>query len=183
VNVDTIAAAGDKLWKELVGTNVVMKVTHIGLGFTGLEYSEVGQRSIEGFLKAGQTSKRSREEDGNPIDNDTSLTSVDDGMIDDDVILSGEDDFSVDHMPSFTCSRCGKTISMLSGVGTEGSLAVLRQEHDDFHFAQDLAKQQQPNNSLVISKPSKAVSPRKKRRKDPPSQGGIERFFVGRGAS
>ncbi|KAF8223117.1 DNA/RNA polymerase [Tricholoma matsutake] len=171
VNVDTIAAAGDKLWKELVGTNIAMKVNNITLGFTGLESSEVGQRSIEGFLN-GQALKRPRDEDDNAIDN----------------IPSRSLDDAADHKLSFTCTRCGKTISsdaLMSGVGTEEDLTVLRQEHDDFHFAHDLAGQQ-PSNDLVISGPSKAppkISPkRKKRQKDPPSRGGIEQFF-GRGAS
>lgn len=62
VTVDTIASAGDKLWKELVGTNLVMNVTNVQLAFTGIETAETGQRSIEGFLKSGQTSKRARDD-------------------------------------------------------------------------------------------------------------------------
>jgi DNA polymerase eta len=167
VTVDGIAAAGDKLWKELVGTDVVTKVNHIGLGFTGLESSEIGQRSIEGFLKAGQTSKRRRAEDN---DSDVVL----------DADLIEDHDQTDDDTPSFTCSRCGRTI--LSDLPLEEALNALRQEHDDFHFAQDLAKEQQPGNSLVISGPSRLVpsktSPRKKpKRRDPPSRGGIEHFF------
>jgi len=51
VTVDFIAAAGNKLWKELIGTEVVMKVTNVSLSFTGIEEAEAGQKSIEGFLK------------------------------------------------------------------------------------------------------------------------------------
>jgi len=186
--VDNIAAAGDKLWKELVGTNLAMKVNYIHLGFTGLESSEVGQRSIEGFLKAGQMSKRPRDLGDNAID-DTELTSFDDDIIGvDQIQFPREGGVSAGHTLSFTCTRCGKTISSdlpLLGVGTEGALVALRQEHEDFHFAQDLAREQQPNDSIAISGPSKAgplkISPKKKKRrkdrKDPPSRGGIEQFF------
>ena len=147
-----------------MGTNVATKVNHIGLGFTGLENSQIGQRSIEGFLKVGQTFKRRRDEDG-------------------DADLIGDNDRAAD-MPSFTCTRCGKTILsdlLLSGVGPEDALVALRQEHDDFHFAQELAKEQQPDNSLVVSGSSKPtpsnISPKKKqKRRDPPSRG-IEQFF------
>ena len=182
MTVDTIAAAGDKLWKELIGTNVATKVNHLSLGFTGLESSEVGQRSIVGFLKAGQASKRPRDESGSNIDDDsyTPLESRDSDVTRVDLSEG-------DHTLSFTCDRCAKTFSPdspLSGLEAEAALAVLRQEHDDFHFAQDLAKEQQhPDSGLVISGPSKAkpssskLSPKKKRRKDPPSHGGIERFF------
>ena len=166
MTVDGIAAAGDKLWKELVGTDVVTKVNHIGLGFTGLESSEIGQRSIEGFLKAGQTSKRLRDEDDDSNVLDTDLMG---------------DVNQADNTLSFTCMRCGKTILSdlpLSGVGAEEALNALRQEHDDFHFAQDLAKEQQPDNSLALKLGPSKTSPRKKqRRRDPPSRGGIEHFF------
>jgi DNA polymerase eta len=147
------------------------------LGFTGLESSEVGQRNIEGFLKTGETSKRPRDQDDNATD-DKLVSS-------DHADPSGDDDSMIDPTLSFTCIRCGKSIQLavpLSGVGTEEALTALRQEHDDFHFAQELAKEQQPSNGLLISGPSKAgpskISPKKKkRRKDPPSRGGIEQFF------
>ena len=51
MTVDFVAAAGNKLWKELIGTEVVMKVTSISLSFTGIEEAEIGQQTIEGFLK------------------------------------------------------------------------------------------------------------------------------------
>jgi DNA polymerase eta len=176
VTVDIIASAGDKLWKELVGTNVAMKVTCIHLGFTGLESSEIGQRTIEGFLKTGETSKRPREKDDDATDD--KLVSY--------VNLIGDNNPMIDPTLSFTCTRCGDSIQLtvpLSGVGAEEALTALRQEHDDFHFAQELAKEQQPNN-LVISGPKTGpkMSPKKKRRKDPPSRGSIEQFF-GRKAS
>lgn len=52
--MDLIAAAGDKLWKELVGTDTSrrteMKITSVQLSFTGIESMESGQKMIEGFF-------------------------------------------------------------------------------------------------------------------------------------
>ena len=184
VTVDTIAAAGDKLWKELVGTNVAMKVTSVQLAFTGLESAEVGQRSIEGFLKAGQSAKRPRDEDGNrsgaaeSLSNDATDVDAADPA---NVALAlpvTEGDFSIDQPPSFTCVRCSTTISAPVGADSEAVLAALRLEHDDYHFAQDLAKEL-PDNTHVLSGPSK-VSPKKKdvkKRRKGPQSGGIEKFF------
>lgn len=68
LTVDVIAAAGNKLWKELVGSpngkpDVPIKVRYIALGFTGVEAGENGQKGIEAFLRsrtpgsAGEASK------------------------------------------------------------------------------------------------------------------------------
>ncbi|TFY78734.1 hypothetical protein EWM64_g5277 [Hericium alpestre] len=56
VTVDVIAAAGEKLWKELVGgkehQTIPFKINSISLGFTGFESGESGQQSIHGFFEA-----------------------------------------------------------------------------------------------------------------------------------
>src|ERR1700735_4339343 len=59
VTVDSIASAGDKLWKDLVGNSTTLNVTNVQLAFTGIDVAEAGQRSIEGFLKPA-SAKRSR---------------------------------------------------------------------------------------------------------------------------
>ncbi|GLB40498.1 putative eta dna polymerase [Lyophyllum shimeji] len=195
VTVDTIAAAGDKLWKELVGSELATKVTSVQLAFTGVEGAEAGQRSIEGFLTSAQSAKRQRGDD-----TDIRHVSLDDSLADqgNDIATSWTNGPSGDrssdaHVPSFVCSRCGKKIILPSttapSVYEEGHLEALRREHDDFHFAQDLAKESA--GGLVISGPSKSRtgngkpvsgaskgSPKKKkRRKDAPENVGIEKFF------
>ncbi len=51
VTVDTIASAGNKLWKELIGNQTMLNVTNVHLAFTGIEFAETGQQTIKGFLK------------------------------------------------------------------------------------------------------------------------------------
>jgi DNA polymerase eta len=159
------------LWKELVGTSLVMNVTSVQLAFTGIEPAESGQRSIEGFLKAGQTTKRQRDDDDFPLGSfgDPSAEHKDEL---DTTIARGKKSST-----SFTCTRCGKTIPLpfeLADVVDlyDEAIIALRSEHNDFHFAQDLAKES--SDVLVISGPSKG-SPKKKKRRGEPQ--GIEKFF------
>ncbi|KAG5645533.1 hypothetical protein DXG03_005808 [Asterophora parasitica] len=196
VTVDAIAAAGDKLWKELVGIDLAMKVTSVQLAFTGIEGAEVGQRSIEGFFKAGQSGKRQRDDDEDDRD-EFGRAFVDDGIADEgnDIATTSDTILAQGNTPavSFVCPRCGKRISCHSqtmpSADQEDQLAAFRLEHDDFHFAQDLAKES--TGGLVISGPSKGTpvgavkghmgpsntSPKKKkRRKERPAMG-IEKFF------
>ncbi|KAJ7583628.1 hypothetical protein C8J56DRAFT_954563 [Mycena floridula] len=151
VNVDVIAAAGDKLWKELVGpSTTILTVNNISLSFTGIEAMEIGQRSIDGFFRTGSVSKRHR---------------------DDDPIAKAEDQTESSH--SFSCSRCGRIISLPPTMDPNEAvqaMLTLKQEHDDFHFAQDLDKD--PSGSEISITSSRPV---KKRRKASPK--GIEKFF------
>ncbi|KAK0204678.1 hypothetical protein DFS33DRAFT_1321962 [Desarmillaria ectypa] len=161
VTVDIIAAAGDKLWKDLVG-NTSMKVTSIQLAFTGIETAEIGQQSIDGFLKAGSSSKRGRDE-GSP-------EHVTEHTADQSAAAAGQ-------AIAFTCARCSKDIPFPSAAPVEEEdqtdlLATIRMEHSDWHFAQDLAKD--PGNQLRVS--LKEPAKKKKRRKESPK--GIEKFFA-----
>ena len=105
---------------------------------------------------------------------------------------------------SFTCGRCHKTIflpqalrNQLTGpdIGHETlddgdleetrrkALENLRLEHDDFHFAQDLAHQerQAPIPALSSHKPNRTTSASRqtgKRRKEKDPEGGIARYFT-----
>jgi len=175
VTVDLIAAAGDKLWKELVGDASqpgapAMKVTTVSLAFTGIEVSELGQQSIAEFFRSDSSVstpttfkiKRPREDDHNANE-------------------KAEEDST-----SFMCLRCGKRIAIKRQVSSVDESALLlsnlKQEHDDFHFAQDLAKESGGSSSYT-SRPRRSESPpppkkqkSKKKRKDPPSKG-IEQFF------
>ncbi|TFK72980.1 DNA polymerase eta [Pluteus cervinus] len=152
LTVDIIANHGDRLWRELVGNAQSVHVSAVQLSFSGIEASEAGQRQIEDFL---QGAKRTRVED-----------EASEGL-------------------SFTCSRCGKVIrqtdSIRSGEGSEADpLVKLRMEHDDFHYAQDLAK---ADNRMVLTPDSAGERPRPaKKKKENAERQGIERFF-GRKAS
>lgn len=59
--MDGIAYAGDKLWKELMGTDATrktpVKVTGLSLSFSGIESMETGQKMIEGFLSGKERDK------------------------------------------------------------------------------------------------------------------------------
>ncbi|KAF8199658.1 hypothetical protein BJ912DRAFT_1020231 [Pholiota molesta] len=139
----------DKLWKELVGNTSTLNVTSVQLAFTGIDTAEAGQSTIEGFLKPASSKKRAR-------------------------------DFPDLSELSFICSRCGKkitvpTIEYPNGNGNqEDILMKAKMEHDDFHFAQDLAHDGQPQTT---SSEPKAKSKPMKKRKVPPEPKGIEKFF------
>ncbi|KAG1750720.1 hypothetical protein EDB19DRAFT_1893296 [Suillus lakei] len=158
VSVDVIATAADKLWKELTGDAKVVNITS--------EKAEMGQKSIEGFFTTRdiqqQTSlKRSREED-EPL---VSLENI-------DVAPPKSSDVEA---VSFKCPRCRKTIALREVQVTGGPnevaqrLATLRSEHDDFHFAQDLA------NSNDGSVPVPRGSSPKRKKVEPK---GIAKFFI-----
>lgn len=175
VTVDVIAAAGDKLWKELVGNNPAapMKVSSVQLSFTGIEAAEIGLQSIGGFFKTGQASKRPRESDNSAEQDAGGDFPVDDSA--DIVDLSGDDTSA-----AFTCSRCGKRFAIpptafITDDDKVEALAALRLEHDDFHFAEDLAKEHYRPISVRTLAPEPATRVKKKRRKEPTT--GIEQFF------
>jgi DNA polymerase eta len=172
LTVDVVASAGDRLWRELVGDSKIMKVTSVQLAFTGLETAESGQQSIEGFFKTpdrgqletpgngGPSLKRAREEED-------ALPQI--------IAAEAESSTFDASSTSFTCPRCGKRLRLADqSVGNEANeddhvqaLATLRMEHDDFHFAQDLAKSSDDSQKGCQGLP-------KKKRKEPE---GIAKFF------
>ena len=166
VTVDMIASAGNKLWKELTRDVTNINVTSVQLAFTGIEAAETGQQMIHGFFKTRDAplslSKRPRSNSDRSLDKEAGAQNA-----------HGEQEQS---QISFVCERCQKRIALDDGAEwideqRESALAVLRQEHDDFHFAQDLAT----NDSRPI-KPrssSKPVSVRSQG-KEPK---GIAKFF------
>ncbi|KAJ8589533.1 DNA/RNA polymerase [Rhizopogon salebrosus TDB-379] len=168
VTVDVIATAADKLWKELTGDAKIIHVTSVQLAFTGLEKAEMGQKSIEGFFKARDTQKptslkRRREEDvlsGSGEDSNAAFKLSDAEAV------------------SFQCPRCLEVISLQEDQVTGDSaevarrLAALRLEHNDFHFAQDLAH----SNDAPVPHPRNSSSRGGTRRKVEPK--GIAKFFT-----
>lgn len=171
VTVDVIATAADKLWKELTGDAKTINVTSVQLAFTGLEMAEMGQQSIQGFFKTRDVHpppslKRPREED-EPS-----------GSVEDTDLLPPR--LSDVEAVSFRCPRCHKVISLqedqFTGDPAEVArrLATLRLEHDDFHFAQDLARSnEEADISAPRSSSSRGIS---RRRKVEPK--GIAKFFT-----
>ncbi|KAF9470913.1 DNA/RNA polymerase [Pholiota conissans] len=171
LTVDIIALAGDKLWKELVGNNTTLNVTSVQLAFTGIDVAEAGQSSIEGFLKPVSSKKRPRDSPEVNIDSHH-------GGPNSDKTHPNNDNSS---KFSYICSRCGMDIAVPT---TEDSndhddiFTKAKMEHDDFHFAQDLAHDSQPKK-IVATSSKAAISESKptKKRKSPPGPKGIEKFF------
>lgn len=192
ITVDVIASYGDKLWKELVGTDDKrsnpMKITNVSLSFSGIDAMEAGQQIIEGFFKPqstdqGRTSetnvslKRKREKGEEILESDIE---IDEGHRNDESDIRPQ----ISHHPvnsgipgtsssksSFLCDRCGKHIALPAGLGNESdlgddiineALAALRLEHDDYHFAQNLAKE--------VEGPRQVIKPQDRRSKPPPKQ-------------
>ena len=88
--------------------------------------------------------------------------------------------FDVDGSPNsdtaFRCARCRRNIALPyrpdDADGRASALAALRLEHDDFHFAQDLARSER-----VTPTPNAPIRPSKKRKKGGKAEG-IEKFFA-----
>ncbi|PCH42673.1 DNA polymerase eta [Wolfiporia cocos MD-104 SS10] len=192
--VDVIASAGDRLWRELVGTDVSrtapLKVTHVALGFTGVECMDAGQRSIEGFFRAPTTSndvdyagvsegahkrKRGSEDFEDDLGTWRSRSKTDSNISDTRPPQTGSS-------TSFLCGKCGKRVELPDGLSGEGieddfkaeALAALRVEHDDFHLAQELAKQLSSDDSPRKIRPAEKPQSKVKRQRPPE---GIARFF------
>ncbi|KDQ19232.1 hypothetical protein BOTBODRAFT_153085 [Botryobasidium botryosum FD-172 SS1] len=153
-NVDMIAKLGEKLWKELMSAKDPVKVNYLSLGFSGLEAGEAGQRSLEGFFGEGGV-KRKREESDEGEEEAQAQARVED-----------EGDRT-----SFRCTRCGKRFTLDSSFEVEGeeemasAMVALRMEHDDFHFAQDLSRQDSAAPSKPVSVDSGRGRGSKKKKK------------------
>lgn len=180
LTIDVVAAAGDKLWKELVGSlnstkPLSTKITYVCLSFHGVEAGEVNQQGIEGFLSKAPNNPSERKR---KVDSDDNTIPT--------ISLEGSDPRpDIDY---FVCDRCKKQITLPQELVTASeldedirrdALGSLRAEHQDFHFAQDLSRMtsddEQPGRSN-----SKPVIRSKKRRKQKDSRAegeGIAKFF------
>jgi len=206
VTVDLIASAGDKLWKELVGTensrSTPMKITNVQLSFSGIDSMEAGQQNIEGFFKPPSQSSDNREAKPPP----RNLKRKRDALHNDSPLLGGEAEITVGESrstplsptpdeasssSSFVCERCGKKITVpdaLDGLSDDikmEALTAIKLEHNDFHFAQDLAKEGVPEGRPKrIIRPLGKPPPAKKKKKAIVSgeteqeKEGIKRFFA-----
>lgn len=161
---DIIATAALKLWKELHGTdtqrsaipdNVAMKIINISVSFHGIEAVESGQKGIGDFLRPGQATIVS-----NPTNDKTPIKlAADTAEI------------------SYQCPKCSTTLKpdILDGEDEQARLELLKAEHEDWHFAQQIAKEQ----TVMLggtSRRKESISggpPSKKRKKDE----GIAKYF------
>ncbi|KAI6133544.1 hypothetical protein EV401DRAFT_98404 [Pisolithus croceorrhizus] len=167
VSVDAIASAGNKLWKELMGSSANINITSVQLAFTGIEAAETGQQSIDTFFKTKdvqrQPLKRSRDnEELSPARAECDVR---------DIQEEKERSWT-----SFVCDRCQIRLALrddqldLSDDERAHALATLRQEHQDFHFAKDLESGSLPQKTGSTSRPAS------KRGRAAESRG-IARFF------
>jgi DNA polymerase eta len=188
VTIDAVAAAGDKLWKELVGPlnstrPLSTKITHVSLSFNGVEAGEVNQQGIEGFLSKAPSSPRKRKRQANSDDEEIVETLP--------TSSNGESGPKPD-IDYFICDRCKRRIALpeeltmfaseLDEDTKKDGLGSLRAEHQDFHFAQDLSKIPSDDGRPEKPNPKWTVQPRKKgKHKGGGTNGeGIERFFTKR---
>ncbi|KAI0090250.1 hypothetical protein BDY19DRAFT_1055961 [Irpex rosettiformis] len=137
ITVDIIAHAGNKLWKELAGTDATrktpMKITNLSLSFSGIESAETGQRMIEGFFAGAgkEISKGSDSGSGSPRkpegkrkrsdevdDEDVEPSRRYAGHIEEDKVARGNRETlqtATNHLEdqfAYTCSRCGCRLSL-----------------------------------------------------------------------
>lgn len=212
ITVDYIATAGDKLWKELMGPDsrtAPMKITNVQLSFSGIESMETGQRRIEGFLQKPRSTSQGVALDepasleDNPGEAGVTLKRRRSDSLDSDNGHATSPDLAGPTAPSYVCDRCGKRIS--SGHSSNPDVTMdedelqdvltrLRREHDDFHFAQDLAREglgesDAKRPTIRPSEGSVQSTNNKKRKQEPksktkaakePKGGGIAKFFVQR---
>ena len=192
VTVDAIVGFAEQLWKDLVGSgnkqddSLPCSITHVALGFTGFEPGEAGQQSIEGFfqpgtndgdsLRADRKRRRVAVEDSAGASVDLSgTTRVDQGEKPENAMIA------------FVCPRCHKRIGLEStndDHGDEDALARLRNEHSDFHLAEDLSKSADHGDNVgggpvrirAVEK-LHSTKTKTKRKKQPPEDG-IAKFFT-----
>lgn len=194
-SVDVIASAGDKLWKELIGTDATqtapLKITNVALGFSGVGVMEAGQRSIDAFLKPPSTSAGAQSTDG-PVKRKRDSEEAVDGPERDVVRRKSHDDrpaVTPDNATYFVCDKCSKRISLprdlidggLEDAIREEALEALRVEHTDFHYAQELSRQLSSSGAPLKFRPSsaeRAQPPANSKKKRPKEREGIAKFFA-----
>ncbi|KAF9453452.1 DNA/RNA polymerase [Macrolepiota fuliginosa MF-IS2] len=186
VSVDIIASAGDRLWRELVGSNTVMHVSTVSLAFTGIEVAEQGQKSIEGFLKpasADFSKKRPRDKERSvSIDLEAEHSGF--GKSDITLGISKQNHQSSSNVPSWTCARCGKTfhlpedLSSLDSDIQQEALSSIQLEHQDFHFAEDLSKESDDHVSSVKPTTKKVGFKSRTTKKSRKETHGLDKYFT-----
>ena len=180
VTIDVVSAAGDKLWKELVGPlnstkPLSAKITHVSLSFHGVEVGEANQRGIEGFLSKAPSTPSKRKRKANSDDEEEA-----------DEVIPLPSHGELEPRPDidyFVCDRCEKRMGLpqeLMGASEldedikRDVLRSLRVEHQDFHFAQDLSRM--PSDDERSERPNLKPKVQVKKRKMMKGEG-IAKFF------
>ena len=150
-----------KLWKDLHGTdatratggsNTAMKIINISLAFTGLDAMESGQQGIEHFFKStdGMASplpgrKRTRETLEAAIS--AAPDQVGTGQQQCSTWLDEIDDLSTRTL-TWECPRCQSCLPIIVRPNEVESerIGTIRSEHEDWHFAKDLARE----NAVIL---------------------------------
>lgn len=185
--MDFICKAAEKLWVELVGTNAEydkhkangkvtgMKITNIFLGFSGVETMAVGQRSIEGFFSGNDRPQKRKAADASEVvraeGSKRRQSPVGSSVADGPVRLGMTSETCL----SFWCTRCVKEVRRpISDVDDqEVALSALKMEHEDFHFAQDLARENDGTANPVSNEKGK-----RRKKKELTEAKGIAKFFL-----
>ncbi|KAG8825679.1 DNA-directed DNA polymerase eta rad30 [Serendipita sp. 401] len=159
---EVIVTAVMKLWKELHGTDAEraanpnvpnMKIINIAVSFNGVEALEQGQRGIEGFLGRERTQAS------------TSTDHV--------TIPAVKEEPNEAEKMDYLCRTCKKTLTVpVERDDPEeirsAKLESLKAEHEDYHFAQRLSRQ----DVVVLggakrrTSPGGQAAPKKKKRKE-----------------
>ena len=175
---DVIHGAAMKLWKELHGTDATraaggsdttMKIINISLAFTGLDVMEPGQQGIEDFFKLESdmgsplpNRKRTRESFEATISHEAAAPRQA-GTGQQQVPTLPEE---IDGLPTrpltWECPRCRTRLPIVVRPNEVESEKVdtTRSEHEDWHFAKDLARE----NAVVLGR----GGPSKSTRRGPP---------------
>lgn len=183
LNVESVAGPATKLWRELVGNDDSknINVTHIALGFSGLDAGEAGQQNISGFFQSAAPNSSDKPRSRTAPPSKRKRDSSDEGG--GSVSPAKE---------TFVCARCQMRIEVpeIDSTSDENeratALARVQQEHEDFHVAQDLAKADssgtpgfRPSTAIVSERPSKRKkSALGKGGKGTGPEKGIAKFFV-----
>lgn len=139
-----------------------MKVTNVFLGFSGVEVMAAGQKSIEGFF-AGASASEKRKAVMMTADQES-------GRSKKQAREAGGGRASM--VVSYHCERCSRPLreEVQAAEDRDVILERLKTEHNDFHFAQDLAKQ---DGMILPGSGSKSAAKKKSKQESK----GIAKFF------
>lgn len=171
------------------------KISNLQLSFSGLAALESGQRGIASFLAAaaGPSNAKSdieeMEVESRPLGK-RSRSDQDQDFARRSATPLAPPTRAQDKAPSgsstptsFQCGRCKKIFALsrakllLDDEGRAEALRKLSAEHDDFHVAEDLAREVIDVSSSPSPEPKKPPAKRKKAGKGKQSDQGIARYF------
>ena len=148
-----------------------MKIINISLGFTGLDAMESGQQGIEHFFKSRDEMaspwpgrKRTRETFEATISHEAAAPKqVETGQQQDSTRSDEIDDLSTRTL-TWECPRCGSCLPIIVRPNEVVSerVGIIRSEHEDWHFAKDLARE----NAVVLGGGKSASRANKKRKQE-----------------